>query len=219
MKACLALVARHRRLGSRLLSAIGALLVLASLGSGPVAPAAAQTGQRDLVDTIRAEPQFSIFARAIESAGLVESLKGPGPFTVFVPTNEAFERLPPGTLDALLRDPESLRAVLTYHVAPDLVTAAQVVQAPSVTNTQGRQIRVNVTGDVVRMNNSLVLRQDVRATNGVIHVVDTVWIVAALGPGRLPTAGDADGGVLAMLAAGLALILAGVALRMAARPS
>jgi LPXTG-motif cell wall-anchored protein len=144
----------------------------------------------------------------------VETLKGPGPFTVFAPTDDAFARLPPGTLEALLAHPDQLRAVLTYHVVPGRVTATDVVRAPSAATVQGSPVRIALVGQTVRLNGtSSVVQADVLASNGVIHVIDTVLLPPALA--TLPQTGGAQDLGLPLAAAGAAaaLLLAGFGLR------
>jgi uncharacterized surface protein with fasciclin (FAS1) repeats len=165
------------------------LVVLLSIGATPVG---AQPAPQDLMETIRADERFSSLVRAVEAAGLTDTLKTTGPYTFFAPTNDAFNKLAPGTLDALLKDPEMLRHVLASHLSSQVVTAAQAVQIPSLPDINGDPIRVNASGTSVQMNGSRVTQQDLRASNGVIHVVDTVWTATTLNPRALPTAGDAD---------------------------
>ena len=149
---------------------LGSLAALARL---PL-PVGAQA-QQDIVDTAMAAGQFSTLARALQAAGLVETLKGPGPFTVFAPTDAAFAKVPAATLNALLADQARLRAVLTYHVSAGRVTAADVTRLTSAPTVQGEQIRIAVSGGTVRLNGSATVTQaDVMASNGVIHVIDTV---------------------------------------------
>ena len=200
------------------LLAVGAMLLALTLPIG-LPSAAAQPAQRDLVETLRADPRFSTLARAIEAANLVETLKGPGPYTLFAPTNEAFSKLPNGALDTLLRNPEDLRRILTYHVAPGIVTSAQAIQVPSVANIQGEPIKVIVNNGTVQMNNATVIEKDLLASNGIIHVVDAVWLNAALGPNALPTAGVAESPFLVALLAGMALLAAGLVVRRVGSPS
>jgi LPXTG-motif cell wall-anchored protein len=192
-----------------------AALTLATLlifGAVPAGTANAQA-QRDIVDTAVGAGQFTTLARALQAAGLVETLKGPGPYTVFAPTDAAFAKLPPGTLDSLLANPAQLRAVLTYHVVPGRVTAAQVAGLSTATTVQGEPIRITATGGTVRINNATVTQADVMASNGVIHVVDTVLL-----PPSLPQTGAADGVATPVLGAIAALLLGGVALRVWRRP-
>src|SRR6187401_2584650 len=121
---------------------------------------------KDIVDTAVAAGSFTTLATALQAAGLVDTLKGPGPFTVFAPTDAAFAKLPAGTLEALLRDPARLRSVLTYHVVPGRVLAADVVRLSAVRTAEGEAIRVTVAGATVRLNGAAtVLQTDVVAVN------------------------------------------------------
>ena len=137
---------------------------------------------KDIVDTAVEAGSFTTLATALEAAGLVDTLKGPGPFTVFAPTDDAFAALPEGTLDTLLEDPQGdLTDILTYHVVPQKAMAADVVQldGQTVTTVQGADITVNVDGDTVTLtdqagNTVNVVQTDVEASNGVIHVIDGV---------------------------------------------
>lgn len=143
-------------------------------------PAFAQPmAKADIVDTAVAAGQFKTLAAALTAAGLVNTLKGPGPFTVFAPTDAAFAKLPAGTVDTLLK-PENkaqLVAVLTYHVVPGTVMssalAGKVTDAKTV---EGRTVKIDATKGGVTVNGAKVMAADVGASNGVIHVVDTVLI-------------------------------------------
>ncbi|WP_180683272.1 fasciclin domain-containing protein [Tepidicella baoligensis] len=126
----------------------------------------------DIVDTAIAAGSFKTLVTAVQAAGLVETLKGPGPFTVFAPTDEAFAKIPKDKLDALLKDKNALTAVLTYHVVPGKVMAADV-QAGQVKTVQGGTITVSTQGGV-KVDNANVVKTDITASNGVIHVIDTV---------------------------------------------
>jgi uncharacterized surface protein with fasciclin (FAS1) repeats len=130
----------------------------------------------DIVDTAVAAGDFTTLATALEAAGLVETLKGEGPYTVFAPTDAAFEALPPGTLDQLLADPEALADVLLYHVVEGEVLAEDVVGLDSATTVQGSDVTITVEGESVRVNDALVTMTDVMASNGVIHVIDAVLL-------------------------------------------
>ncbi|MEJ8837524.1 fasciclin domain-containing protein [Ramlibacter sp. AN1133] len=134
--------------------------------------AAAGAQAKDIVDTAVAAGQFNTLATALQKAGLVDTLKGKGPFTVFAPTDEAFARLPKEQLDALLADPAMLAAVLTYHVVPGRVMAKDV-KAGDVATVQGGKLTVRTTGGVM-VNDARVVKADVVADNGVIHVIDRV---------------------------------------------
>ncbi|KPF45925.1 hypothetical protein D621_17340 [beta proteobacterium AAP51] len=127
---------------------------------------------KDIVDTAVAAGSFKTLATALQAAGLVETLKGKGPFTVFAPTDEAFAKIPKADLDALLKDKAKLTAVLTYHVVPGKVMAKDV-KAGMVKTVQGGSLTIGTTGGVT-VNNAKVVKTDIEASNGVIHVIDTV---------------------------------------------
>ncbi|HXF15562.1 MAG TPA: fasciclin domain-containing protein [Burkholderiales bacterium] len=127
----------------------------------------------DIVDTAVSAGQFKTLVKAVQEAGLVDTLKSKGPFTVFAPTDEAFAKLPAGTLDALLKDKQKLAAVLTYHVVPGRVMAAQV-KPGQVKTVEGQSLTVTTMNGAVMVNNAKVLKTDIVASNGVIHVIDTV---------------------------------------------
>ncbi len=137
----------------------------------------AQASERDIVETAVAAGQFNTLAKALQAAGLVETLKGKGPFTVFAPTDEAFAKLPAGTLESLLK-PENkarLTAILTYHVVPGKLLAADVVKQNSLKTVQGSSLRVSVkAGSNVLVDNARVVKTDILCSNGVIHVIDSV---------------------------------------------
>lgn len=127
-----------------------------------------------IIDVASSNPDFSTLVTAIEAAGLVETLQGEGPFTVFAPTNEAFAAIPEEDLNALLADPEALSEILLYHVVEGEVTAEQVVTLDSATTVQGGDVSITVEGDTVMVNDATVIMPDVMASNGVIHAIDTV---------------------------------------------
>ena len=130
----------------------------------------------DIVDTAVAAGQFNTLAAALDAADLIETLKGEGPFTVFAPTDEAFAKLPEGTVESLLQpeNRDQLIAVLTYHVVPGKVLAKDVVNISSATTVQGSDVSVSVKDGSVMIDNATVVATDVDASNGVIHVIDTV---------------------------------------------
>jgi uncharacterized surface protein with fasciclin (FAS1) repeats len=135
-----------------------------------------QAQGKDIVDTAVGAGQFKTLAAALKAAGLVETLKGTGPFTVFAPTDEAFAKLPKGTVEDLLK-PENkakLTAILTYHVVPGRVMAADVVKVKEAKTVQGGSIKVNAAGGKVMVDAATVVKTDIGASNGVIHVVDSV---------------------------------------------
>ena len=127
---------------------------------------------KDIVDTAVAAGSFKTLATALTAAGLIDTLKGPGPFTVFAPTDAAFAKIPKDALDALLKDKAKLTAVLTYHVVPGKVMAADV-KAGKVKTVQGSEITVKTTGGVM-VDGAKVTATDIAADNGVIHVIDSV---------------------------------------------
>jgi transforming growth factor-beta-induced protein len=137
----------------------------------------------DIVDTAIANGSFNTLVAAVQAAGLVDTLKGEGPFTVFAPTDEAFAKLPAGTLDQLLANPEELKNILLYHVVPGKVMAADVLTMDGQkvdTALEGKQITIKIDGDKVLLNDSAqVVATDVAATNGVIHVIDSVILPPA----------------------------------------
>lgn len=126
-----------------------------------------------IVDTAVAAGQFKTLVKAIQAADLVETLSGPGPFTVFAPTDEAFAKLPAGALEGLLKDKAKLSAVLTYHVVSGKVMAADVVKLKEAKTVNGQIVNVDVK-DGVKVNDAKVAKTDIEASNGVIHVIDTV---------------------------------------------
>lgn len=127
----------------------------------------------DIVDTAISAGSFKTLVAALNAAGLTETLKGKGPFTVFAPTDEAFAKLPAGTVDALLKDIPKLTAILTYHVVPGQVTAKDVMKLSSARTVQGQSLTIN-TASGVKVDGANVVMADVMASNGVIHVIDAV---------------------------------------------
>jgi uncharacterized surface protein with fasciclin (FAS1) repeats len=150
----------------------GAAVAAMALSAGTVTRAQG----KDIVDTAVAAGQFKTLAAALQAAGLVETLKGAGPFTVFAPTDEAFAKLPKGTVEELLK-PENkakLTAILTYHVVAGKVMAADVVKLKDAKTVQGGSVKVSTMGNTVMIDNAHVVKADIAASNGVIHVIDTV---------------------------------------------
>lgn len=137
---------------------------------------AARAADKDIVEIAVGAGQFNTLAAALTAAGLVETLKGDGPFTVFAPTDEAFAALPAGTVDNLLKpeNKDQLTAVLTYHVVPGKVMAADVVKITEAKTVNGAVIAVKVDGETVMINDARVTAADIAASNGVIHVIDKV---------------------------------------------
>ncbi len=156
-------------------------LVIAGIAAASLSVAAFRSPQHsDIVDTAVASKKFPTLVAALKAAGLVDTLKGKGPFTVFAPTEEAFKKLPKGTVQMLLK-PENkakLVAVLTYHVVPGKVLAADVVklkEGTMVKTVQGGKIKVS-TAHGVKVNDAKVIKTDILGSNGVIHVIDTVLL-------------------------------------------
>ncbi len=126
-----------------------------------------------IVDIAVQAGKFNTLVQAVQAAGLVETLSGEGPFTVFAPTDEAFAQIPQDTLQAVLADKERLTAILTYHVVPGKLMAADVVRSSQLQTVQGQSITVNTDGGV-RVDDANVIQTDIEADNGVIHVIDKV---------------------------------------------
>jgi len=141
---------------------------------------AADAPTKDIVETAAAAGSFTTLSKALEAAGLVATLKGAGPFTVFAPTDDAFAKLPAGTLETLLK-PENqakLRRILTYHVVPGRVMAADVVKLNSAKAVSGDTITIAAHSNGLTVDNAHVVKPDIAATNGVIHVIDSVILPA-----------------------------------------
>jgi len=126
-----------------------------------------------IVDVAVQAGSFKTLVQAVQAAGLVETLSGPGPFTVFAPTDDAFAQIPQETLQAVLADKEKLTAILTYHVVPGKLMAADVAKSTQLQTVQGQSITVSTEGGV-RVDNANVIQTDIEADNGVIHVIDRV---------------------------------------------
>ncbi|MDX2243178.1 MAG: fasciclin domain-containing protein [Leptolyngbyaceae cyanobacterium bins.302] len=131
----------------------------------------------DIVDTAANAGSFGTLVAAVKAAGLVDTLKGTGPFTVFAPTDDAFAKLPAGTVDSLLQDIPQLTKILTYHVVSGKVTAADVVKLSSAKTVEGSELKIDASNGV-KVNDANVVTPDVAADNGVIHVIDSVLLPA-----------------------------------------
>ena len=171
---------KMNKLVGKKLVVLSAMLSLIAIVMGSTANARVNANSlesNDVVETAVAAGQFKTLAAALEAAELIDALKGNGPFTVFAPTDEAFAKLPAGTVEALLKpeNKEKLKAVLLYHVVPGSVTADQVTKLNnrSVKTLQGSSIKVK-TSHGVTVDNAKVTQTDIKASNGVIHVIDTV---------------------------------------------
>ena len=145
------------------------LTAAAALGT----TALAMSHSKDIVDTAVEAGTFTTLVAAVEAAGLVETLKGEGPFTVFAPTDDAFAALPEGTVEALLADTEALTAILTYHVVPGKVMSGDLSDGMMAATVNGAEITVGL-GDTVMINDATVTTADIETSNGVIHVIDAV---------------------------------------------
>lgn len=164
---------------------IVALAVVWSVGSlsayagcGGCGSEAAHDHEHDIVDTAVEAGSFNTLVAAVKAAGLVDVLKGEGPFTVFAPTDEAFAKLPAGTLENLLKpeNKEKLAAILTYHVVSGKVDSASVVKLTSAKTVQGSSVAVKVAGGKVFIDKATVIKPDVETSNGIIHVIDQVML-------------------------------------------
>lgn len=153
------------------LSALALILGMLAFGT---ASAKSDAMPKDIVDTAVAADNFTTLIKAVEAAGLVKTLKGEGPFTVFAPTDEAFAKIPEETLNGLLDDKEALTKVLTYHVVPGKVMATDVVGMDSAATVQGQSIDISTVDGTVMVDDAKVVQTDIEASNGVIHVIDSV---------------------------------------------
>jgi len=142
---------------------------------GDKANYAAEAPQADIVDTAIAAGSFDTLVTAVTAAGLADTLKGQGPFTVFAPTDAAFAKIPPEQLQALLEDKAALTKVLTYHVVAGEVTAADVIKLTTAATVEGQPLTIRV-GESVMVDNATVIKTDIMTSNGVIHVIDTVML-------------------------------------------
>jgi uncharacterized surface protein with fasciclin (FAS1) repeats len=131
-------------------------------------------GKKSIVETAIGAGQFNTLVTAVKAADLVETLSGPGPFTVFAPTDDAFAALPAGTVESLLQNKDKLQAILTYHVVPGKVMASDVVNLQSAKTANGQMVTIKVKEGVVMVDNAKVVMTDIECTNGVIHVIDAV---------------------------------------------
>lgn len=158
----------------RITSVVTAAALVLSLAIGAYARPKARP--QDIVDTAVAAGSFKTLAAALQAAGLVDTLKGKGPFTVFAPTDEAFAKLPAGTVENLLKpeNKEKLVAILTYHVVPGRELASQVTKINSAKTVNGQSVAISANAGTVMVDDAKVIKADIRCTNGVIHVIDSV---------------------------------------------
>lgn len=136
--------------------------------------AQAMGSEKDIVDTAVAAGSFKTLVAAVQAAGLEDVLRGEGPYTVFAPTDEAFAKLPAGTVEALLQDIPTLTAILTYHVVPGRVAASDVVALTDAATVNGARVSISVSGGAVYVDGARVTQTDIEARNGIIHVIDSV---------------------------------------------
>jgi uncharacterized surface protein with fasciclin (FAS1) repeats len=134
---------------------------------------------KDIVDTAASAGSFNTLVTAVNAAGLVDALKSDGPFTVFAPSDEAFAKLPEGTIPALLKDKDKLQSILKYHVVAGKVTAADVMKLDSAETLLGRRVHIRTTDQGVSLNDANVVKTDILASNGIIHVIDSVLLPPA----------------------------------------
>jgi len=157
-------------------AAVSAVAVAGSASAGPQGSAASAGAKKDIVETAVDAGQFDTLASLLKKAGLVKTLKGKGPYTVFAPTDAAFAKVPQATLDELGQDKAKLRSVLLYHVVGRKLTAAKIVKRRSVKTLNGQRVRLRTPGETVRVGGARVTTADVGASNGVIHVINKVLI-------------------------------------------
>ena len=159
----------------RLISLAAAALLLTLSTAAYANP---QPSSQDIVDTAVAAGSFKTLVAALKAAGLVDTLKGKGPFTVFAPTDDAFAKLPAGTVDELLKpeNKEKLTAILTYHVVAGKVTAAQALKLHSAKTLNGQSLKISTESGTVKIDDATVTKADIQCSNGVIHVIDTVLL-------------------------------------------
>ena len=158
---------------------ITALAALALAVPAATAAPARQEAAPSIAAIAASSPQFSTLLSLVKKAGLADELSAPGALTVFAPTNAAFKKVPEATLNALAKNPAALKRVLLYHVVAGKVTAAKVVKLKSAKTLAGPSVRIRVTGMTVRINDARVTTTDVKASNGVVHVIDRVLIPPA----------------------------------------
>jgi uncharacterized surface protein with fasciclin (FAS1) repeats len=164
---------------SHLFKSLAAIAVIWAANASTTLSAAEPGGQKDIVDTAVAAKQFTTLTTAVKAAELVEVLKGKGPFTVFAPTDRAFEKISKEQLEALLKDKKKLQGVLTYHVVAGKVMAADVVKLKSAKTVQGKPVKILVDEGKVTINGANVVKTDIECSNGVIHIIDAVLLPPA----------------------------------------
>jgi len=154
--------------------------IVLALTAGPATAGScgshAEAASNNIVETAVSAGSFNTLVAAVQAADLADTLAGDGPYTVFAPTDEAFAKLPEGTVEALLANPDQLREILLYHVVPGNVTASQVITLSSATTAQGSDLNIKVAGGSVMIDDAIVTATDIETSNGVIHVIDTVLL-------------------------------------------
>ena len=205
-------------MSSRVTKVVPIVLVMALLAISAVPALAAPPAQadQDIVDTAVANGNFTTLVAAVQAAGLVDTLKSEGPFTVFAPTDDAFAALPEGTVEALLNDIPTLTDILLYHVVPGKVMAADVVNLSSADTALGKPVAIKVEDGNVFINDAQVIIADVETSNGVIHVIDAVLLPPAEAPATLPATGAETGAnsFMILVALGLSVLVVGAGLRL-----
>lgn len=162
-----------------ILGAAASLLAAPAIAECPGSAQTAQTvaeRRSDIVATANQAGKFGTLLAALKAADLQETLQGSGPFTVFAPTDEAFAKLPPGTVEALLKDKQKLRSILTLHVVPGSLKAQSVVAGTALNSVQGQTLQARVVDGQATVNGAAILQTDLECSNGVIHVIDSVLL-------------------------------------------
>jgi uncharacterized surface protein with fasciclin (FAS1) repeats len=159
---------------TRFLSALLTAGLIVGFAFLPLTGETADVPEKNIVETAVGAGSFNTLVTAVKAAGLVETLSGPGPFTVFAPTDEAFAKLPAGTIEALLQDKAKLTSILTYHVAAGKYLAADVVKMNSLKSVQGQNITISLKDGAAMADNAKIVKTDIVCSNGVIHVIDAV---------------------------------------------
>jgi transforming growth factor-beta-induced protein len=195
-------------------------LSLMAISAMPALAAPPAQADQDIVETAVADGRFTSLVAAVQAAGLVDTLKSEGPFTVFAPTDDAFAKLPAGTFEALQSDVPALTDILLYHVVPDKVMAADVVNLTSADTVLGKPLSIKVENGQVFVNDAQVIITDIETSNGVIHVIDSVLLPPADAPATLPVTGanSTSNVLMTYLMIGLGLVAAGLMVRLI-RPS
>jgi uncharacterized surface protein with fasciclin (FAS1) repeats len=158
---------------------LASIALIVSIGTTAISGGTDKTKKVDIVETAVAAGTFKTLATALTEAGLIETLKGKGPYTVFAPTDEAFAKIPEKDLKNLLKDKEELTRVLLYHVVAGEVMAADVVNLKTAKTVEGNEAKITVKDKTVMVDNATVVATDIRATNGIIHVIDSVILPPA----------------------------------------